>query len=230
MSNPNSVNIARSNSLNTNNRPIGGLRSGNLFATPASSFVNPNFAVANRTTFSPNTTNGRLNLQAPYSNQGFNGNPRTAPTWGTGPFRNTIELNVANNTLSNGYNLARGGVNYDYRGFRANDAVDPRLALNNPNRYSNGYPYNYMNIANYRGVAPYASLDPYIQRYGNGYPVVGQFANGYAYNYPYQQAGMYPTVPPECNAYLPCANTSNPAACIASSYPPGPPHCAKYLQ
>jgi hypothetical protein len=239
----------RSNSIgnsifNSPSSPTGSL---NARFTQAQSFGTPAAQIYSRASLNPGAAGSNVVNMMPVSTIRFNGRPDTNPSLQAGNFLNGVYYNIADNSLTNGYNLARGGLNYDIRGARGGllNAFAP--VLNRP-VYPNGQPYLYPTSQDIRGTLPgfpngYAP--PYdIRRYENGvripynYPYAySNFASPYSYpnDWPYATSYAnpyydYPLTAPECNSYLGCANYQNPNDCRSCvSTRRGPSHCADQI-
>lgn len=141
-----------------------------------------------------------------------------------------IAENIADNSINNAYNLARGGQDYDIRTFRGAINFDPRLL--NQNVYANGVPYyGVPNLDFYRSHLP-----PYSMAYPYGYPynvqpgphsytsvdpienpkLIQEYYDQFPQQYdPQMYAQVYrpPYNGPGCAPYNGCAGYPNPNDC-----------------
>lgn len=232
------------------NSPINTTIASNARFTQAQAFGTPAAQVYSRSSINPGPGNlGVINMM-PQSTIRFNGNPITNPALQAGNFMGGVYYNLADNSLTNSYNLSRAGLNYDIRTARGgfNNSFPP--FLRRPT-YQNGQPYLYPSSEDFRGPIPDYPLGyvpAQVNRFANGermpsyypYPYLNfPTAYGNSNEAPYNYNGNwsyfvpnydYPLTAPECSQYVNCANYANPNDCRSCvSIKGGPRHCANQI-
>ncbi len=225
--------LRANNAGNIFNNPATPTGAANARFTQAQAFGTPAAQIYSRSSLNPSGGANVINMM-PQSTIRFNGMPSTNPTRQAGNVLGGVYYNIADNSLTNGYNAARGGLNYDIRSYRGGLTNAFAPVLNRPT-FANGQPLLYPTSEDYRGPVPgypFGYAPPYdVRSYANGVRI--------PYNYPYPYANF--TTPynyPNDSAYYqnnsPYSYTSNwPYATSYANpyydYPLSAPECSSHL-